>query len=272
MSSKFAHHITETIKERSLTPRGKLSLVAEMVGYAVLLVLTASLFIFATNWLLYGLWSAGLVDAARFVGLGPILSSIPYPLVFLVSLTLFLLLRSVRHYDISYHQPFVVLSLGLVIGGFGLGWIVFRTHLNERLSIHADRPAAALVRPIYREWTKPGHFSEYSLAGRVAEMSDDEMVLTVGDQSIRVLLTETTKASLQPSVTSGDYVLVVGQRLDNDRFRAQIIRVGFGPHKHRSAWIIPRDESLTQAGLTASDCAKRCPVWVRDERIRTTPA
>lgn len=213
----IAKSAADIIRRHHITPKSFVIILFEKIGYAVLFLVVFGVLVLVVNLLAdwFRVTGIGNYLAHGLIGIFAVTLSLPYTLLAIAILAFILTMILLRHYDISYKSPMILLAAVILLVSVGLGTALARTGVNERV-----RPLAQ-VHQKNRQFTK---VTARSLVGIVTEKTDDEIRVTTHLGTIRVILTDETRyASDVEKLSVGARVHVLGVRSRTGEFRALIV-------------------------------------------------
>lgn len=173
--------VVERVRHERIAPRGSLSILAEQAGYAVLFLTVFVIGILAINWIGFWLRVGGFGD---FLGLGPLglmafVSGFPYGLLVLFILAYVLTLALLRHYDLSYRQPILLLAAGLLVSALLVGAGLAKSGLNERIAERVEQGQLQPLRVLYQHRLEFRHQSGHAVAGPVVDLGEHHLTILI---------------------------------------------------------------------------------------------
>ena len=209
--------ITKKIKTGKVKIRPAYIILAEkygVVGAIALLLITAVL---TFNIFLFLLKQTGNLEFLSFgsVGILAFLQAFPYIPVIIMLFVLFLAIRLLKYFDISYKKSFSFIALSIFAGVLGLGIALANTRINTRLE---NLPA---MRGFYQQG-----FGRNGFIGSIVEPKENSIVVERFDTNevVEVFLTNNTKSPSISSFNKEDIIRIVGLEKDG-RFEAVGIRL-----------------------------------------------
>lgn len=202
--------------------------------FALGLILVILALSYLTSFLLFILREAGVlfIPAFGFRGLGAFLVSVPWVLVLIAAVFLFLLEILVRHYSFAYKRPLLYSLIG-VVGVVVLGSaVVLWSGVHENFSQHAEESDLPLFGPLYRGYL-PESFDQVR-SGVVQELFDGGFTLADRhDDTYRIHITSDTVLAPGLDLRVGSSVIVWGESEGS-----LIEAIGIRPAPHA---IVPQD-------------------------------
>lgn len=184
-------------------------LAAAVVGLFVLFLISFVTFALRANGIL-------VLPIFGFRGFGAFLSSIPWLLIALAVVLIFILEVLFRHFSFAYRRPILYSVLGIIILVLLGSFIVDRTPFHPNLFDRAQNGKLPVFGQVYRGFggmQKPAnaHF------GTVIEVSEQDFIIkTRNEETIKVIF----KKDLKFNLNIDDTVMVFGQR-DGDTVTAE---------------------------------------------------
>ncbi|MDD5109734.1 MAG: hypothetical protein PHI63_00785 [Patescibacteria group bacterium] len=196
---------------------------------ALIFILLVSL-LYLTSLVIFELRDSGLWLAPRFGwrGVRVFLMSLPWLLViaclgFLIVLEIF-----VQHYSLVYRRPLVYTVIAMLIIAVIGGWVVARTPLHPALLNRAERGGLPFAGPFYRAYGEkgfprvhPGTIREITPGGWRMESRRGE--------NLRIDVTPETRLPPHTQFSTGDEVLIFGERRDDTIQAFGILRMDDAP-------------------------------------------
>lgn len=205
--------VLETIKsgQVSMRPRWYFVLRAALLLTGIFILSLALLFIL--SFILFALRQAG---AWFMPSLGPrgwyaFARSLPWTLISLSLIFLFILEVLVRRYAFAYRKPLIYSLCGLVIAAIAGSYVVLSTQFHPGLLRAARGPAPRMpfVGDLYRGYGA-GHCGDIH-RGIVVESGDGSFIIRdFGGRTSTIILTSSTKLSPPRNFKGGDTVVIFG--------------------------------------------------------------
>lgn len=225
--TKITDQVRKRITKEQLKPRSKLSIVAEQLGYAALFGLFFLALVLSINWLGFWLRITGNVAflGQGILGLKAFFGGFPFGLIVLIIVAFGLTILVLRHYDISYKQPLLLLSVGLlvlaVIAGSGLA----RSGLNEKIAEGVEMGQLAPLRPLYQGKADFSQVSQRGLVGRIKAIELDRIIVITPRGEVEAIISPSTRINDRAELKPGARVHVLGKRVNDSQFEAEVILV-----------------------------------------------
>jgi hypothetical protein len=201
----------------SMRPKWKFSVETALLFVGVLTV--ALILLYVTSFIVFSLRENGLWFTPGFgaPGFGVFFSSLPWILIAVTVVFVFLLEFLVKRYAFSYSQPFLysaVAILGIVVVG---GVVLGETTLHER--IEQNSRGLPFAPNFYQHFRQT---PENLTVGQIIELKDDGCKLK-GPERMLFNVKITSQTQLPPQALAlGDFVVVLGPR-KGDRVEAVAI-------------------------------------------------
>lgn len=223
LQTSLAEQAAARIQREHITPRSRMSVLAEQAGYVLLFLVVFASLVFVVNLIWYWFRESG---ASVFFGLGwpgtrAALLVLPYSLLGLALLAFGLTILTLRHYDISYRQPATVV-IGILVLALGLGGWMGVSALNARLAARVEQGGFRPLAPYMTRHAYP-EITDYTLIGTLDAVAQDELSVRTRERTVVVEVGADTSYRPSRSLLIGERVHVVGERLAEDRFRADAV-------------------------------------------------
>lgn len=215
--------VWDKIQEHEVRIRTPWNVWGERVSYVLLFVLTLLGGVLLTNLIVYWFSETRQADLLRLgpPGFVPFLEAVPYHWILLVVGFFLIGLWLVRLTDVSYRHSFSLFAIGLALIILLGGGLVARSRFNHHIVDEIGRGHYQPLRPFYDPPTKERQ-ARFNLIGRVAMVGDTDLILTIREEQLTVLLLETTITPTDP-IVSGDRIRVIGRLKDDGTFAAVAI-------------------------------------------------
>ncbi|MBI4185609.1 hypothetical protein HY524_00985 [Candidatus Berkelbacteria bacterium] len=210
LTEPLSERIAKQIASEHIAPRSTTSIVIEQLGYASIVLVVLTVAVVAVNGISFWFRTSGLGDFAAYGtdGVQAIAESVPSGLVLSAIVGLIGGLIAIRHYDISYKQPIILLVSGIVLLTFGLGISLAQTGINEALAERADQDDLPLLQPLYQHRLEYRQAKTRAVVGPVMQIGQMRLIIGVGEQPIEVKTADDTEYPIgKPTV--GDHVRVL---------------------------------------------------------------
>ena len=172
--------------------------------------------IYLVSFIIFGLQKSGIlfIPSFGFKGLFIFMISLPWLLILLLGVFIFILEMLVRKYSFAYRQPLLYSALAIVCVVFVSGIIIAQTPLHGRISEFSIRHHIPMMEPAYDEIEKPvipqvhrGEIIEFNPTGFVMKNPRTEMLM--------IIITPQTRLPFGSEFETGDMVVVLGPREGN---------------------------------------------------------
>jgi len=211
----LAARAAEQIKEQHLTPRPLISIIGEQIGYVLLFGLCLGLVVMAVGILSFWFRVTGIGAylAHGTPGAQAFALSLPYTFLLFALVAILLTLLLLRHFDLSYKKPYILLAGLIILGAVGLGYQLEQTQVGRQVA---------------EQVTAGHHFNQQinarSLGGQVQEVQPDYLIVTVPSGTYLVHLKEETRyANQATAITPGQTIRIIGRKITDQEFEALII-------------------------------------------------
>lgn len=212
--------------EFKMKPRAYFVLKAALIILGTAVV--AGFILFLISFISFALRANGVLvlPIFGFRGFGMFLSSLPWLLIIVAVLLIFVLEMLFKHFAFAYRRPILYSVLGIVIIVILGTFIIDRTPLHSGLFGQAQRGGLPVFGPVYRGFggmQKPNNAN----FGVVSEKTEDGFVMKTRDeQTIIVIIEERTRLPFGKDLKKDDAVMVLG-KLSGDTIKAEgVIKVG----------------------------------------------
>lgn len=233
----LADRVTEQIASQHVTPRSTASIWIEQLGYLSLAAVIFTSAVLLINWVGFQIKATGALDFVAYGADGylAVLEALPYGFLLLCLLGLAGTLLALRHFDLSYRKPLLVLG-GVLVLSLGLGTLLAASGVNETLAEQAEREPEppTVVHRLYRGTLTVRHHSPRLIIGPVIGQSERQ--LTIGIPAGRSAAVQTNEQTEYPT----------GKPLLGDIVRVLVIRRDDSPVARVILLRQPRPQPLTQ--------------------------
>ncbi|MCA9388785.1 hypothetical protein KC644_03440 [Candidatus Berkelbacteria bacterium] len=225
--SKLTDQVKKQIKKDHIKPRSQFNVLAEQFGYAFLFLIFFTTLILSFNW--FGFWLRSTGNAVflghGLFGLGIFIKSFPLVLVLIVGLAFGLTVLLLRHYDISYKQPMLLMSVGLLVLAILIGGGLSRLRINDRIAEQVEMGQLRPLRPLYENRQNFSLFTERAVVGRVKSFTDQEILVEAPECEVVITIKAGTKINDEDLLKAGSMIHAIGRRIGSGQFEAEVVFV-----------------------------------------------
>ncbi len=204
--------VLETIEAGRAQPKPKWHFTLQAALGAVVLALAAAALLYLASFIFFALEETNVMLAPEFGwrGFGVFFSSLPWLLIVISLVLVFIVEGLIRRYTLGYRRPLLYTAIAIVLLAVGGSLVIARIHLHERISEvseHTGMPMAGL----YRSYAHRPIDNLYS--GIITDLSRDGFFMRSGfGELLGVIVTRETVFPFGADMAPDDAVLVIGQR------------------------------------------------------------
>ncbi len=216
--------ILEKIQSEQVKMRPKWQFVLKAALLIIGIIFIVLILLYLTSFTFFILRQTGVwfLPAFGLRGIGALFVSLPWLLIFLGLIFIFLLETAARRYTFAYRQPLLfsvtILILLVLITSFGISKIGF----HQKLFMQARESHLPVAGPLYRGFRTENFDNIHT--GTIIEIQDDTLIMEDRNGNfLTIIIAPKTRLPLGRNLEKEDKVLVLGVR-DNSKIIAEGIR------------------------------------------------
>jgi hypothetical protein len=238
--SAIAHSIVEKIKkgEATMRPRWHFVLRALLSGLGVVILLLSLLYL--ASFIIFVLRETGVLFVPSFGlrGVGVFLFALPWFLMFITLVFVFVLEVLVRRYAFAYRKPLLYSVSGImllvVFGGMFLTFMGF----HQGFAHYAKERRVPMAGAFYKSFEHSLHDNVFP--GTIILLTDDGFHMRDREEAeLDIIITSDTRFPYGVDFVAGDTVVVFGERRGTSTIEAIGVRrmdESLRPPMHRRGW------------------------------------
>jgi len=205
--------ILNRIKAGKLKMKPKVYFVLKNIIFVAAVVALSMLIVYLISFIVFSLDKNGAWLLTR-LGLGGLLSlivSLPWLLILIILLSMFLIELLIKNLKFAYHRPLIYSILGVMVLFLALGFFTHLTPLHKGLScLCAEHkvPIASFLYDSYKEMDFPDFYR-----GEILEIDEEEAQLQkLNGEVVRLQITSDSYGSDQEKLQRGDKIMLIGKK------------------------------------------------------------
>jgi hypothetical protein len=204
--------VLDKIKKGEVKMRPKAHFILKTIlalSVAVVLVLFV---LYLTSFISFSFKAGGIGVLPGFGsrGLGSLFSAMPWPLILIAAVLIFVLEILVRRFAFSYRQPILYSVLAIVLVVSLGSFAVNKTYLHPALFQRAQENRLPLAGGLYRDFGLPK--SQDMNRGIVSEITESGFYFKANGEALNVIVSAETRFPKGAGIKEGELVMVLGER------------------------------------------------------------
>ena len=167
-----------------------------------------------------------LVPLFGLMGFKVLLFDLPWLMIFLALIALFILQMLIKHFSFSYKNPAIYSGLATVVVISALGIMIHRSGFHQNIS--KGYPAAKPPLPFTQQFYTADRIDlspDDVLKGRVVRLIENGFDCETRDQIIRVVYTPQTVFPRGRDIMEGNFIAAIGEMRDTEFEAAGVIKI-----------------------------------------------
>ncbi len=214
-NSALAQKILEKLKSDKVKMRPKIYFILKAVLIILGILVVALFVLYLLSFIVFVMRANGIwyLHSFGFPGIRASLTLLPWLLIFISVLLIFVLEVLLKRFSFAYRRPVFYSLLGIIIFAALGSFIIDRTSFHPAMFSRAQKGTFPIGGPLSREFGMAKSRDVHR--GIVSEIIDNGFVLKTPDGSnLSVIITPETRFPLGTDIKEGDSVIVFGKRDD----------------------------------------------------------
>lgn len=221
--SPLADKVLNKLENSQIKMRPRAYFVLKTILIALAIIVIALFALYLTSFIVFALRASGLwyLPKFGFPGLGPLITLLPWLLIFIAMLLIIVMEALVKYFAFAYRRPILFSMLGIIILVLLGGSIIDRTQFHAKLFQKAQEQRLPIAGELYRSFGASKFRDVHR--GAVFEITDKGFLIkTRSGQTLAIVVTSDTRL-FDANIKKDDVIVILGKR-DNNTVRAQAIR------------------------------------------------
>lgn len=208
-----------------MRPRWKFVVEAALlIGLLILLFVTSLFFssfvFFAAR--LGGIWYTPSFGSE---GYGVFFKSLPWLIILIFAIICVLLWFVAKKFSFMYHKPIAVSASVLVLIAVFGGYVLDTVHFHNAVMKGAAKGGPLFVKKFYNDYGFKR--SERVFPGQIVQLIEPDFIMTTNNDntSVRVLISNRTRLPQGADFSTGDFVVVFGQKQEDNITAKGVMKV-----------------------------------------------